>query len=575
MSDARPITNVTEFVCGSCWNGFGVKDPGVRQTGGEVVCPHCGHVQPRPGAMTDTVRMAAARAPDDDDDDEIGIDAPEPGAAAAVAAPAAAPTPAAAPETIDEQAIVGAAEVGFDEPGAAEDTDVEGNASAVAAAVVAAAHPLGTDDALLGDDSELDLASTFDATDPAAEMPAELAVAGAGVESEPTEPDLDVESVGLSKASTPQTTEELLAFLSRDVGEFDDTGEFSAEVASALVGAAPAAEISEADTEDDDAFDEMFGAMHENPGKEAPLVIQHATTRISRPDVSKAKAAALAETVRASTGDFNDITSESTAPEIRIPEVLPEPTEWKLRSPPGLTYNFHSLDALMGWASNRNADDLQVSIDGKDWRPVRPFIEAVRAGHLGRAAYEYAGNPSGPLNPAVAAAATGADGRSALDDIRDVDVRDEVLRSIESRTSGHFAPVKVEGGPSTTRKTKAVRATGEVDDETDELDADTAEVDTAAVDIGDATIDAPTVQAKPQPKRVPSGKTAAVATPTTRPSRLSGKTAVATGNRRPTSTKHTPVARKQSDGPKPALIAAIAVAAIAAVVGVLKVLGVF
>lgn len=570
MSDARPITNVTEFVCGSCWNGFGVKDPGVRQTDGEVVCPHCGHVQPRPGAMTDTVRMAAARHPDEDDD-EIGIDAPEPAAHASVDAPAvatpmpaAAPAPAAASETIDASVVVGGAEVGFDEPDAAEDTDVEGSA----AAVLVAANPLGTDDALLGNDSELDLASTFDATDPAAEMPDELAVAGAGVESEPTEPDLDVETVATPAAPTPQTADELLAFLSRDVGEFDDIGEFTAEVASAPAGAAPVAEISEADTGDDDAFDEMFGATLENAVDEAPLVVQHATTRISRPDVSKPKAAALAETVLASAGDFSDITAELTAPEIRIPEELPEPSEWKLRSPPGLTYNFHSLDALMGWASNRNADDLQVSIDGTDWRPVRPFIEAVRAGHLGRAAYEYAGNPSGPLNPAVAAAAAGADGRSALDDIRDVDVRDEVLRSIESRTSGHFAPVKVESGPSTTRKTKAARPTEEVDDETDALDADTAEAD--------GGIDAPTPQAKKQPTRAQSGKTAAVATPSTRSSRLSGKTPVATpGGRRPTSTKHTPVARKQSDGPKPALIAAIAVAAIAAVAGVLKVLGVF
>lgn len=569
MSDARPITNVTEFVCGSCWNGFGVKDPGVRQTGGEVVCPHCGHVQPRPGAMTDTVRMAAARATDDDDDDEIGIDA---AASAAVGAPVIASEPAAAlsaaSEAIDAAVVVGAAEVGFDEPAAAEDTDVEGTAESVAVAAGVAAQPLGTDDTLLGDDSELDLASTFDATDPAAELPTEFAVAGAGVESEPTEPDLDVEAVASSPASAPQTAEELLAFLSRDVGEFDDTGEFSADVASAMVGAAPVAAITEADTEDDDAFDEMFGATREHPGEEAPLVIQHATTRISRPDVSKPKAAALAETVRASAGDFSDITAESTAPEIRIPEELPEPTEWKLRSPPGLTYNFHSLDALMGWASNRNADDLQVSIDGKDWRPVRPFIEAVRAGHLGRAAYDYAGNPSGPLNPAVAAAAAGADGRSALDDIRDVDVRDEVLRSIESRTSGHFAPVKVQSGPSTTRKTKAARPTEEVADETDELDADTGEAD--------VTIDAPTTQAKPQATHAPNGKTVAVATPTTRASRLSGKTPVATpGGRRATSTKHTPVARKQSDGPKPALIAAVAVAAIAAVVGVLKVLGVF
>lgn len=41
MSDARPITNITDFVCGSCWNGFSRADSGVVQ-GDQLVCPHCG-----------------------------------------------------------------------------------------------------------------------------------------------------------------------------------------------------------------------------------------------------------------------------------------------------------------------------------------------------------------------------------------------------------------------------------------------------------------------------------------------------------------------------------------------------
>lgn len=46
MSDARPITNITDFVCGSCWNGFSRSDPGVER-GDELICPHCG--TPVPG----------------------------------------------------------------------------------------------------------------------------------------------------------------------------------------------------------------------------------------------------------------------------------------------------------------------------------------------------------------------------------------------------------------------------------------------------------------------------------------------------------------------------------------------
>ena len=41
MSDARPITNITDFVCGSCWNGFSRNDPGVV-VGDQIICPHCG-----------------------------------------------------------------------------------------------------------------------------------------------------------------------------------------------------------------------------------------------------------------------------------------------------------------------------------------------------------------------------------------------------------------------------------------------------------------------------------------------------------------------------------------------------
>ena len=58
MSDARPITNITDFVCGSCWNGFSRSDAGVVH-GDLLICPHCG--TPVPGdedSLADLVRNA-------------------------------------------------------------------------------------------------------------------------------------------------------------------------------------------------------------------------------------------------------------------------------------------------------------------------------------------------------------------------------------------------------------------------------------------------------------------------------------------------------------------------------------
>jgi DNA-directed RNA polymerase subunit RPC12/RpoP len=58
VSDARPITNVTDFVCSSCWQSFGKHDPGVVQ-GSRIVCPHCGHVLPSDASdLTAAVRGA-------------------------------------------------------------------------------------------------------------------------------------------------------------------------------------------------------------------------------------------------------------------------------------------------------------------------------------------------------------------------------------------------------------------------------------------------------------------------------------------------------------------------------------
>lgn len=65
MSEARPITNVTDFVCGACWNSFSKLDKGVNQ-GDHVICPHCGHKMPVAGARANVVAAvnAAEVSPD-------------------------------------------------------------------------------------------------------------------------------------------------------------------------------------------------------------------------------------------------------------------------------------------------------------------------------------------------------------------------------------------------------------------------------------------------------------------------------------------------------------------------------
>ena len=61
MSDARPITNITDFVCSACWTGFSRSDAGVVQ-GDRLICPHCGAPVPTDEG-DDQVASAVRNAP--------------------------------------------------------------------------------------------------------------------------------------------------------------------------------------------------------------------------------------------------------------------------------------------------------------------------------------------------------------------------------------------------------------------------------------------------------------------------------------------------------------------------------
>lgn len=605
VSDARPITNVTEYVCGSCWNGFGASDPGVRSTGGTLTCPHCGHMQAAITDLTAAVRAAPGRPDEaavaDDADDEVGVGFERPSSS-----PAFAPNPAASAAAKVATAAASAAASGGAEVGAFHHLD------------------LGSDD-----DGPVDFAAEFasqfgDDQDPgpahAVDTPASVAAAAAE-EPQPAiagEFELSVdteEDTPVADFVDPEAAEPAPARPGGRRDAFDDT--VQAKVPAALASirhadtedATPIAEAQAAaaaskrpsssmrpalktaeellayldSTEDDDSMDMMFGSTMStleavDADAPAPVVVRGAGAVGEDDDTAEVEAFASGDTTRmrridGPTGaaapdpsddpaddepDF-DMVSENTAPDLEATTLEVEPAEWKLRAPPGLTYNFHSVDALLGWASNRSTDGLQVSIDGTVWRPVAPFLDALRAGHRGRKAFALAQVPEMVANMSA------EDSRSALDDIRDVDVRDEVIRSLEARANGGVAAL---AGASRTRQVRPAVPAMDATDLGIDIDDDTLPASSRAKARVSSTM--PAAKAADVPGAVETAATGAGLGPSTRPSgktplRATGRTpavkaggrgdrpatgtqpAVA-GGRGPSATKHTPVVRK--DEPK-------------------------
>lgn len=97
---------------------------------------------------------------------------------------------------------------------------------------------------------------------------------------------------------------------------------------------------------------------------------------------------------------------EPTPPEGSAPlEALPpEQRDWKLKAI-GLTYNFHGLDALIGWASNKAGQPMQISQDGNVWRDFAVFFALFRAGVPADKAFADAANPDAAAGIAAAAVA--------------------------------------------------------------------------------------------------------------------------------------------------------------------------
>ncbi|MSP91913.1 MAG: hypothetical protein EXR79_08975 [Myxococcales bacterium] len=94
-----------------------------------------------------------------------------------------------------------------------------------------------------------------------------------------------------------------------------------------------------------------------------------------------------------------------------VEDATLELRDWKLKAM-GLTYNFHGLDALIGWATNKVGQSLAMSNDGVVWRDFATFFEAYRSGVPAGKAFEGAADASAVPAAAASSAAKAAVGRA-------------------------------------------------------------------------------------------------------------------------------------------------------------------
>ncbi|MBP47769.1 MAG: hypothetical protein CMH53_07505 [Myxococcales bacterium] len=72
------------------------------------------------------------------------------------------------------------------------------------------------------------------------------------------------------------------------------------------------------------------------------------------------------------------------------------PSEIKLKAPPGLTYNFHTLDAMVGWVGNKDPNVMEISFTGEEWRSFGVFLSAIQAGMTAWQAWDAALDSEAP-----------------------------------------------------------------------------------------------------------------------------------------------------------------------------------
>lgn len=280
MSEARPITNVTDFVCGACWSSFSRTDPGV-QRGNTVVCPHCGHAMPIDGGdVVSAVNAATQRT--------------------------RSPT----------------ASDGFDSPG----------------------QPT---------------------------LPGHEFAEEAGF------PELD------SRAVAPWLPPDLVARSSEPagfiVGDADDVEDFDFNEQTlrpdlarpdllAAVNAAPTPFSSNPIVADPTPVDFAF-----DPAAVAAAEPVYAGTLVAKEPPSESAAAAADEGDEPAAAEAEPAAGEADEESAFVSG------DWKLRAM-GLTYNFHGLDALIGRASSKAGQTMQLSVDGSNWKDFDSFFLLYKSG---------------------------------------------------------------------------------------------------------------------------------------------------------------------------------------------------
>lgn len=333
MSEARPITNITDFVCGSCWNSFSREDPGAVRDG-QIVCPHCGHVLPVEaggGDIASLVRAAPSNALESD-------------------AFAANPPPPRRSSSLDD---------GF------PDLDKGDSYGWLPPDVGAPSEPAGF---VVGEPDD------FDFNEPTLRPDVShddllAAVRGApprplSGEVRPPAPGLGGSGQGPAQGGSGWTGDELGV-------DVDEPTPIDAGVAARLAEGLQSAP-GEGDADDElpaDAGAELDPRAEQDPRAEL--------------DPAELDAELLKSILAAEAGaEEEDV----------------EHRDWKLKAM-GLTYNFHGLDPLIGWASNKAGQPLQISLDGAVWKDFGTFFAAYKDGVPAARAFLEAAEPGAAPPP--------------------------------------------------------------------------------------------------------------------------------------------------------------------------------
>lgn len=348
MSDARPITNITDYVCGSCWNSFSHTDPGVVQ-GDRLVCPHCGHVLPQDSSAADLaalVRNAPANLAPDSAEFETEAATP------------ANPSPGQGFPELDSASPYGWLPPDIEAPAPRRDGGSSGF-------MVGEPDDFDFNEATLRPDQNHDDLLALVRTAPMRPLSDSGFVAPARVSSMP----------GGSKqgSSAPSQTATQQPF---------------------VVGEELGVDIDEKTPMDGDARVQAAVAGAPASGQ-ASAGVTVADLDMADLDMADLDMADL---------DMADLDVAGLEAEAR-PDDLFELRDWKLKAM-GLTYNFHGLDALLNWASNKVGQAMSVSCDGgATWKDFHSFFEGSQAGMSAGKAFEAALEPGAAPPPGAIRAA--------------------------------------------------------------------------------------------------------------------------------------------------------------------------